>query len=107
MYQKDRIELYRTMLDISRELDLPRFFKTDVTKHDRDEVMRMDDGGDYYWVLRDSASHFFSSDDLCAIRPALRNMTVRAVFHIRAWINGTYEIREIPVGLFFTNGILK
>ena len=100
----DKIGLFRRMLDISREMNLPRAFKTDVTKHDRNAVMEMEadrhGGGTWYWILRDSGSHFFSVKDTEVIRSALRQCNVRAVFRIDG-VFGDFDINEIPAGLFF------
>ena len=101
----DKISLYRKMLDISREMNLPKAYKTDVTKHDKRMVVEMGEGS-WYWVLRDCGSHFFSSDDLGVIRPALTQVNVRAVFLIRCFSADSCSINEIPVGMFFTAGCL-
>lgn len=96
----DKRELFQEMCKRSNEIGAPQYWKTDLTKHDRDYVVNMEPGR-YYWIIRECGTHMTDSAEMC--RTILRNMTTRALFEIRGGFMGedSWEISEIPTGLLF------
>lgn len=85
---------YRAMVAASQHEGLPRRFQTDLTRHDRHFVAKLQPGQRFYWMLYEHGTHVIRVDGQGA----------KDVREIRSFLKVIGTLGSIPPCFFFWDG---
>jgi hypothetical protein len=74
------MKVYQDMLEIAYKLNLPKYFRTDLTKHDK-HFLETKNPSRFVWIIYRSGTHIFDlSDPITILELSITHNTIKDIF---------------------------